>query len=234
MQTLPFALNSHRLGLTETEDAQMKTITYGLMETDSQEFIAQDAESGHLSMHGQQRLETESISEIVNFMNAKADLRGRYYDNDGHDPNEFTPVVFIRENGPFNESLEIKELELPELISVKAQPTRRYQAMPEILRKRYIPSELRENLEDKFVDFVLIKLEDGQSVAPTDYVYGSRYNSVLGEVLMSVPVPEDWPIAVSSSELLPDRLLLVHIDQKAFAAACTFKDIEPKASGPRI
>jgi hypothetical protein len=212
----------------------MKTITYGLMDRDSQEFIGWDTDGVHLSMHEQDRFETENVSEIVNFMKAKADLRGRYQDNDGYDPNDFTPVAFIREDGPFNKSLEIKELELPTFNFVKAQSTRRFADMPAILRKHYIPSELMETLGDKFVDFVLIKLQEGQSVAPKDYVYGSRYNSVLGEVLMSVPVPEDWPIAVSSPELLPDRLLLVHIDHKAVAAACTFKDIEPKAAGPKI
>jgi hypothetical protein len=217
-----------------TEDTPMKTITYGLMETDTQEFIGQDTHGVHFSMHEQNRFETENVSEIVNFMNSKADRYGRHYDNDGYNPSEFTPVAFIRESGAFNESLEIKELELPKLNTVKVQTTRQFRTMPEILRKRYIPSDLLETLGDKYVDFILVRLEDGQSVVPKDYVYGTRYNSVLGEVLMSVPVPEDWPIAVSSPELLPDRLLLVHTDQKALAAACTFKDIEPKASGPKI
>lgn len=215
----------------------MKTIKFGLMEKETQEFMGFHEEQGYrdaLSMHSPKRFETDNIREIVDFIKAEKDRFGSFRSNDGYDPAEFTPVAFIHETGAFSESLVIKELVLPEIHSIHAVSTRSFNSMPAMLRKRYIPEELLNTIPEGYVDFILVHLAKDQVLKKGDYVYGGRYSPVAGDVLFAGEVPESWPFQDPTSDVSDVRLLLVHIDGKALQAACSLSEIEPLSSKPKL
>ncbi len=215
----------------------METTTFGLMAIESQEFMGfkeNEAGSDTLSMFSPRRFETENIKEIVDFMCARPDRNGTYSGNDYYDPSEFVPVAFLRKTSAFSEAIDIKAVNLPDIISIRSYATRSWANMPENLRRIYVPAEKREPILGKNVEFLLVDVSDGEAINEGDIVYGGRYSTQLGQVVLYLPVPEDWP---TNHTTIPDenlRLLLVHSENAALKERLTYSDIEPKAAAPKI
>lgn len=217
----------------------MKKITYGLMETATQKVMG-GHRAGHTGaarydINGNKPLEADDLREVVDFLHAAQTPRGSWVTNGGYDPSDFQPVAFIRETDGHRRSEDIKQVFLPEIKKITPQRTRSPKDTPSNALKRYLSAEMIDALPSMDAEFVLVTLTPGQVIEAGDAIVGSRFSTVFGEVKVSMPVPDDWPLADSAMDTSNVRLLLVDNRPERIADMASLADIEPAGpSSPKM
>jgi len=219
----------------------MKSVKYGLMHRDTQEFMGvynpNEFFRGTFSMNASRRFEEDNVHNIVAFLKTDPTKKGssRYRgETDGHDPDDFVAVTFIRNESAFSKSEDVKQIELPEVVRCKRKRARTFKETPQRLRDRYFNAGVQEAVQGLDVEAYVVVPEKGHSLKEGDFIYIDQADAVIGEVKMVSAVPDEWPITDSDSERNGWQFILVERGTKTLEAKAAICDIEPVLPTPKL
>jgi hypothetical protein len=119
-------------------------------------------------------------------------------------------------------STDIVKVELGEIRTPKVVQSRKFSEMPRILLRRYVPEDILSRIETMDPEFIVTKGETEQ-VNPGEFVLSENYvGARLGEVLHSVPLPDNWPLSALTDD---SGLALVLVDYASTANSYSVHDL---------
>jgi hypothetical protein len=219
----------------------MTSVKYGLMQKETQEFMGVYNQSeysrGTLSMDASKRFEEDNLVNVVAFLKAEGEKAGYtqwHFDTNGHNPEEFVPVAFIRSENGFSKTEDVKQIELPEIVRCKMKQARKFKDTPPLLRNRYFSAELLEAMQGLDVEAYVVIPEKGHILQEGETIYINQSEKVIGEVKMVSPVSDDWPVHDTVFEREGWQFVLVERGTKALEAKAILSDIEPVSPAPGL
>jgi hypothetical protein len=215
----------------------MKSIKYGLMHKETQEFMGVyntgEYSRGTYSLNASTRFEEDSVRHVVEFFNAdKTRDSYSHWATSGHDPDDFIAVAFVRTENGFNKSEDVKQITLPDVVKCKMEQARRLKETPKKLRDRYFSAEVQEAIQGRDTEAYVVIPEGGRQLKEGDFIYISQLENVIGEVKMISEVPDGWPITSTDHERDGWQFVLIERGTKALEAKAVLSDIEPIAPTP--
>ena len=223
------------------ENMKMNSVTFGLMHKETKEFMgvynSGEYTRGTLSMDASKRFEEDNLANIVPFLKSEGEKAGYSnwrWDTSGHDPEEFVAVAFTRNNNGFSKTENVKQMELPEIISCKTKRARTFKDTPPLLRNRYFSEELQEAVKDLDVEAYVVIPKNGHVLREGEIIYINDSDKVIGEVKMVSAVSDDWPVVDTVFERDGWQFVLVERGTKTLEARAVLSEIEPVSLTPGL